>query len=158
MVYKFFENNLVEVVLLMNQIFNWQMNFINKLFRKLKKRKVYASFRDNIWDVDLADIQSLSRYNERIKYSLCEIDIFSKYAWIIPLKDKRVIRIVNAFQKINSQGRKLNKTWVDNNSFKDFLKIDSIEMYSTYNEQKSVVAERFIRTLKSKISQHITAI
>ena len=72
--------------------------------------------------------------------------------------------IVNAFQKIISEGRKPNKIWVDqgsefyNKSFKDFLKINNIEMYSTYNEGKSVVAERFIRTLKNKIFKQITAI
>ena len=88
---------------------------------------------------------------------LCTIDLFSKYAWVVPLKDKRGISIVNAFQKIISEGRKPNKIWVDqgsefyNNSFKDFLKINNIEMYSTYNEGKSVLAERFIRTLKNKI-------
>ena len=109
-------------------------------------------------------MQSLSKYNGGIKYLLCAIDIFSKYAWVVPLKDKRGISIVNAFQKIISEGRKPNKIWVDqgsefyNNSFKDFLKINNIEMYSTYNEGKSVVAERFIRTLKNKIFKHMTAI
>ena len=86
------------------------------------------------------------------------------YAWVVPLKDKRRITIVNAFQKIISKGRKPNKIWVDqgsefyNKSFKDFLKINNIEMYSTYNEQKSVVAERFIRTLKKKIFKHMLSI
>ena len=90
--------------------------------------------------------------------------MFSKYAWVIPIKDKKGTSIVNAFQKIISEGRKPNKIWVDqgsefyNNSFKDFLKINDIEMYSTYNEVKSVVAERFIRTLKNKIFKHMTAI
>ena len=109
-------------------------------------------------------MQSLSKYNKEIKYLLCAIDLFSKYAWVVPLKDKRGITIVNAFQKIISKGRKPNKIWVDqgsefyNNSFKDFLKINNIEMYSTYNEGKSVVAERFIRTLKNKIFKHMTAV
>ena len=82
--------------------------------------------------------------------------MFSKYAWVVHLKDKKGISIVNAFQKIISKGRKPNKIWVDqgsefyNNSFKDFLKINNIEMYSAYNEGKSVVAERFIRTLKKR--------
>ena len=90
--------------------------------------------------------------------------MYSKYAWVFPLKDKKGISIVNAFQKIISKERKPNKIWVDqgsefyNNSFKDFLKINNIEMYSTYNEGKSVVAERFIRTLKNKIFKHMTAI
>ena len=94
-------------------------------------------------------MESLSKYNKRIKYLLCAIDLFSKYASVVPLKDKS---IVNAFQKIISEGRKPNKIWfLYNNSFKDFLKINNIEMYSTYNEGKSVVAKRFIRTLKNKI-------
>ena len=110
-------------------------------------------------------MQSLSKYNKAIKYLLCAIDLFSKYAWVIPLKDKKGISTVNAFQKIlDGSNRKPNKIWVDqgsefcNNSFKDFLKINSIEMYSTYNEGKSVIAERLIRTLKNKIFKHMTAI
>ena len=79
---------------------------------------------------------------------------FSKCAWVVLTKDKKRTSIVNAFKKIISQ-RKPNKIWVDqgsefyNNTFKDFLKINNIEMYSTYNEGKSVIAERFIRTLKN---------
>ena len=60
-----------------------------QIIRKLKKRKVYSSFRDNIWGTDLADMQSLSEYNKGIKYLLCAIDLFSKYAWVAPLKDKK---------------------------------------------------------------------
>ena len=87
-------------------------------------------------------MQSLSRYNKRIKYLLCAIDLFSKYAWVVPIKDKKGTSIVNAFQKIISEGRKPNKIWVDqgsefyNKSFTDFLKINNIEMYSTFNEEK----------------------
>ena len=80
------------------------------------------------------------------------------------IKDKKGTSIVNAFQKIISRGRKPNKIWVDqgsefyNNSFKDFLKINNIQMYSTCNEGKSVVAERIIRTLINKIFKHMAAI
>ena len=101
-------------------------------------------------------MQSLSKYNKGNKYLLCVIDLFSKYAWVVPTKTKRGTSIVNAFQKIISKGRKPNKIWVvqgsefHNNYFKDFLKIYNLEMYLTYNEGKSVVAERFIRTLKKK--------
>ena len=89
--------------------------------------------------------------------------MFSKYAWVVPSKDKKGSSIVNAFQKIISKRRKPNKTWVDQGSesynfLKYFLKINNTEMYSTYNEGKSVVAERFIRTLKNKIFKHMTAI
>ena len=109
-------------------------------------------------------MQSLSKYNKGIKYLLCAIDLFKKYAWVVPLKHKRGITIVNAFQKTTAKERKPNKIWVDqggefyNNLFKRFLKINNIEMYSTYNEGKSVVAERFIRTLKNKIFKHMTTV
>ena len=69
------------------------------IIKKTKKRKVYSSFKDNIWGVDLADMLSLSNFNKGIKYLLCTIDFFSKYAWVIPLKDKKGTSIVNAFQK-----------------------------------------------------------
>ena len=80
------------------------------------------------------------------------------------MKMKKSTSIVNAFKKIISEGRKPNKIWVDqgsefyNKSFTDFLKINNIDMYSTFNEGKSVIAERFIRTLKNKIYKHMTAI
>ena len=70
------------------------------IIRKFNKRKVYSKFKDNIWGVDLADMQSLSRKNKGIKYLLFAIDLYSKYAFVIPLKDKKGISIVNAFNKI----------------------------------------------------------
>ena len=95
---------------------------------------------------------------------MCAIDLFCKYAQVVPLKDKRRITIVNVFQKIISKGRKPNRIWVDQGGefynwlFNRFLKINSIEIYSTYNEGKSIVAERFIRTLKNNISKHMTTV
>ena len=74
--------------------------------RKFKRRKVYSLFRDNIWGADLADMESLNEYNKGIKYLLCAINLFSKYAWVVSLKDKRGISIVNAVQKIVSKGGK----------------------------------------------------
>ena len=87
-----------------------------QIIRKFKRRKVCSSFRDNNWGVDLAGMQSLSKCNKGIKYLLCAIDLFSKYAQVVPLKDKRGISIVNAFQNIVSKGRKRNKIWVDQGS------------------------------------------
>ena len=88
------------------------------------------------------------------------IDLFSRFAWVVGLKD-----IVEGFKKILDESkRKPNKIWVDhgsefyNKSFKDFLKQNDIEMYSTFNEGKSVVAERFIKTLKKKIYKHMTTV
>ena len=114
--------------------------------------------------VDLADMQSLSKYNKGIKNLLCTIDLFSKYAWVVPIKDKKGTSIVNAFKKIILKGRTPNKIWIDqgsefyNNTFKDFLQINNIEMYSTYNQGKSVVAERFVRTLKDMIFKYMAAV
>ena len=103
-------------------------------------------------------MQLLSKFNKGIKYLLCVIDLFFKYALVVPLKDKKGISIVNAFQSIlNKSKRKPNKIWVHkgsefyNASFKKGLQDNDIIMYSTNNEGKSVVAERFIRTLKNKI-------
>ena len=117
-----------------------------------------------MWGVHLADMQSLSRKNKGIKYLLCPIDLYSKYAFVVSLKDKKGISIVNAFNKIIKQsGKKTNKIWVDqggefyNNVFKKWLSDNDIIMYSTYNERKSVAAERFIRTLKNKLYKHMTA-
>ena len=82
------------------------------IIKKFDKTKVYSQFKDNIWGVDLADMQSLSRKNKGIKYLLCGIDLYSKYAFVIPLKDKKGISIVNAFNKIIKQSnRKPNKIW-----------------------------------------------
>ena len=88
------------------------MNYL-PIIKKFKKRKVHSSFEDNIWGVHLADMQSLSKYNKVIKYLLCTVDLFSKYSWVIPLKDKKGTSIVNVFQKIISRERKPNKIWVD---------------------------------------------
>ena len=165
MVYKFFDKKSKGSGIINEPNYQLANKLYKPIIREFKERKVYSSFRDNIWEVDLADMQSLSKYNKEIKYLLCVIDLFNKYVWVIPIKDKKGTSIVNAFKKILSDSnRKPNKIWVDqgsefyNKSFKDFLKINNIEMYSTYNERKSVVAERFISILKNKIFKYTTAI
>ena len=92
---------------------------------KFKKIKVYSSFKDNIWGVDLADIQFIIKYNKGIRYLLCAIGFFSKYTWVVRLKNKKGVTIVNAFQSIlGNLKTKPNKIWVDqgnefyNSSFK----------------------------------------
>ena len=134
------------------------------IIRKFNKRKVYSQSKDNIWGVDLADMQSLSRKNKGIKYLLCVIDLYSKHAFVIPLKDKKGISIANAFDKIIKQSnRKTNKIWVDqggefyNNVFEKWLSDIDIKLNSTYNDGKSVVAKRFMRILKNKLYKHMTA-
>ena len=111
-----------------------------------------------------------SKFNKGFRFLLRIIDIFSKYAWAVPLKVKKGINIVNAFQKIlddsmelHSAG-KLNKIWIDkemkfyNSSFKKRLKDNDIEIYLIHYEGKFVVAERFIRTIKIKIYKYMTSL
>ena len=110
-------------------------------------------------------MQLISKFNKEFTFLLCVIDIYSKYAWFVPLKDKKGVSIVNAFQSIlKKSNRKPNKIWVDkgvefyNRSMKSLLEKNDIEMYSTHNEGKSVAAERFIRTIKNKIYKYMTSI
>ena len=147
MVYKFFDKKSSGSGVATEPNYQLANELHRQIIRKFKRRKVYSSFRDNIWGVDLADMQSLSKYNKGIKYLLCAIDLFSRYAWVVPLKDKRGIIILNAFQKLISKGGeaepepeeqlKPNKIWVHqgcelySNLFKTFFKTNNIQMYST---------------------------
>ena len=110
-------------------------------------------------------MQLISKFNKGFRFSLCVIDLYNKYAWVVPLKDKKGVSIVNAFQSISKNSkRKPNKIWVHKGSefyyshFKKWLKDNSIEMYSPHNEGKCVVAERFIRKIKNKIYKCMTSI
>ena len=111
------------------------------IIRQFKKRKVYSGFKDNIWRADLADVELISKFNKGYRFLLGVIDIFGKYTWVVPLKNKKCVSIVNAFQKILEESdRKPNKIQVDkgsefyNISFKKWLKDNDIEMYSIHNE------------------------
>ena len=110
-------------------------------------------------------MQLISKYKKGIKYLLCVIDLFSKYAWVVFLKYKKGVTVTNAFQTIlDSSKRKPNKIWVDQGSefysshFRKWLKNNNIKMYSTYNGGRSVIAEIFIKTLKNKIYKNMRAI
>ena len=107
-------------------------------------------------------MQLINKFNKGFRFLLCVIDIFSKYAWVVLLKDKKGVSIVDAFEKILKESdRKPNKIWLDKdskfyiNSFKKWLKDNDIEVYSIHNEGKSVFAKRFIRTLKNKIYKYM---
>ena len=107
MVYKFFDKKSKGSGLKNQQLAD---ELHKPIIRKFKKRKVYSSFKDNIWSVDLADLQLISKHNKGTRYLLCAIDLFSKYAWVVPLKDKKGVSIVNAFQSIfKKSNRKPNK-------------------------------------------------
>ena len=154
MVYKFFDKksagsgakHVNTKITLQNQQLAEELH--KPIIRKFEKRKVHAAFKENIWGADLADMQLLSKYNKGIRFLLYVIDIFSKYAWVVPLKDKKGINIVKAFQSILKQlNRKPDKIWIDKGSefynayFKKWLQDNDIVMYSTHNERKLVVAE-----------------
>ena len=116
MVYKFFDKKSKGSGITNESNYQLANELHKPIIKKFKKRKVYSSFKDNIWGLDLADMQSLSKYNKEIKYLLCAIDLFSKYAWVILLKDKKGTSIVNTFQKMISKGRKPNTILVDQGS------------------------------------------
>ena len=168
MVYKFFDKKSAGRGVNMQANNKRPLDLAEELHKPLLenlKEEQFIQDLNNIWAADLADMQLMSMFNKRFRFLLCVVDIFSKYAWVVPLKDKRSVSIVNAFQKILTvSNRKPNKIWVDkeseyyNSFFKKWLKDNDIEMYSTHNEGKSVVAERFIRTLKAKIYKYLTSV
>ena len=125
MVYKFFDKTLgsgVNNEIKQNQQLAEELH--KPIIRKFKKGRVYSSFKDNIWGADLANIQLISKFDIGIRFLLCVINIFSKDAWVFPLKYKKGVTIVNAFQKILNNSIKLhskkkkkkkqtNEIWVD---------------------------------------------
>ena len=128
--------------------------------RKFEKRRVIITGKnskspiDNTWTADLVDMKKYSKWNKGYKYLLTVLDVFSKYAWVIPIKDKKGETIKNAFKGIINN-RKPTYLWTDkefyNSIFGDYLKENGITLYST---QKSSVIERFKRTLKGKMKNN----
>ena len=121
-----------------------------------------VSGNNEIWAADLADVSKFKQYNEGNNYLLLVIDTFNKYGWIVPLKYKSGETVANAFKTIFKEGRKPKKLWTDkgtefyNKNMKDLLKLNGIELYSTENEEKSSIAERWIRTMKEKMFKYFT--
>ena len=102
MVYKFFDKKLkgsgVNIEVKHNEQLSLELQ--EPIIRNLKKRTVYSGFILDLWGADLADVQLISKFNKGFRSLLCVIDVFSKYAWVVPLKDKKAVSIVNAFQKL----------------------------------------------------------
>ena len=124
--------------------------------RKFKRRRVLVNGTDKIWSADLADMQAFTKFNRGIKYLLAVIDVFSNYGYLIPLKDKTGKSVASALKTIFKE-RKPGKMWVDKG--KEFYNKDVkelIELYSTENEEKSSVVERWIRTMKEKMWKYFT--
>ena len=129
MVYKFFDEKSASGSDIANNEIKQNLKLAEELHkpivRNFKKRTIYSRFKDNIWGADLADIQLISKLNKGFRFLLYVIDVFSKYAWVVPLKYKKVASIVDTFQKnldqskrrqSQSKGRNPNKIWVDNGS------------------------------------------
>ena len=128
------------------------------VIRHFPKRKVEVTGIDKIWAADLVDMQSFSKHNDGVKYLLCVVDVFSKYGWIVPLKDKSGKSVSAALIKIFGEGRKPEKLWVDKG--KEFYNKEVktiVELYSTENEEKSCIVERWNRTMKEKMFKYFSA-
>ena len=124
--------------------------------RKFNKRRVLVNGIDKIWAADLADMKAFEDYNDGYTFLLLVIDIFSKYGWIVPLKNKKGKTVAEALENIFEE-RKPEKLWTDKGTEfynKDVKKL--IEIYSTENEEKSSVVERWIRTMKEKMWKYFT--
>ena len=132
--------------------------------RNVRKRRVISHGIDKIWAADLVEMQKYSKWNKGIKYLLMLIDVFSKYGWIVPLKDKKTESVTLAFVTIFKKSkRKPEKLWTDKGSefiskhFKNFLKRHNITLYHTQNEEKSSVVERWNRTIKKRMWKMFSA-
>ena len=131
--------------------------------RKFKNTGVIASRLDEIWSADLVFMDKLSKWNKGYKYILTVIHVFSKFAWAYPLKNKTGVLITDSFKSIvKNSKRKPQKLWVDlgsefyNQTFKQWLRQNNIEIYTTFNKGKAVVIERFNRTLKNMMYKQFT--
>ena len=134
----------------------------HRVVKKFPKRRVYVDSIDQTWAVDLADMQQYSKQNKHYKYLLAVIDVFSKYGWLIPLKNKKGETVSEAFKTLFKE-RKPLFIWSDkgsefyNRQVKELLKENNIKLYSTENEEKSSVVERWIGTMKQKMFKYFTA-
>ena len=131
--------------------------------RNFKRNRVIVGGIDEQWQMDLADMQSLKDYNDGYRYLLVCIDVFSKYAWIVPIKSKTGPALVEAFKVILSSSRKPHKIMTDqgteffNKSFQTLLKNEGIELFNMFNETKASIVERVIRTFKTKMWRYFSA-
>lgn len=121
------------------------------------RRRVIMKDIDDTWQADLIDMLAISNVNSGNKYILVVIDTFSKFAWAYALKQKNQETVASAFQNLLKQGRIPKNLQTDlgtefyNIKFNNLMKTYKINHYSTYTTKKAAIAERFIRTLKSKL-------
>ena len=115
---------------------------------------------DKIWAADLVEMQTFLEFNRGVRYLLTVIDVFSKFGWMLPLKDKTGKSIADAFKEIFTKSkRKPEKLWTDKGRefYNKHVKELDVELYYTENEEKSSVAERWKRTMKEKMFKYFTA-
>lgn len=131
--------------------------------KKFPRRRVIVHGIDDVWAIDLASMESLISYNDGYKYILCIIDVFSKYAWAVPLKNKTAATVLEAIKEVVKKSKRIcQKIWVDQGSefynkyFQAWIKEHNITMYSTHGDSKSVVVERWIKTLKDIATKYFT--
>ena len=156
----------------------WKKTLASELLKPKRnhfpRRSVYSSGVDEIWTADLLDIHRYARENKGYKYILVVVDVFSRYAWARPLKTKTGVNVSEALQDIFQTGRTPRKLWSDrgtefynanvrhllygpqfyNNNVQHLLREHNVQLYSTNNEPKAMIAERFIRTLRGKIESN----
>ena len=140
---------------------DWKKQLASELLQKPRKkftrRSVYSPSLDSIWTADLLDIHGYATVNKGYKFILVILDVFSRYAWAKPLKNKTASEVANAFQSVFSTGPVCQRMWCDrgkefyNSTVKKLFAQHGITLYSTHNEPKAMIAERFIRTLRKKI-------
>ena len=146
-----------------NDVENWLKSqdaytMHKQVIKQFERQKIIVSGIDSQWQIDLTVLPNLAKYNDNFKYLLCCIDVFSKYAWVVPMKTKQPSDIVNAFKIIfQSTDRKPDKICSDaggefiNKQFQSFLKSNNVSFFTTYSEKKAAVVERFQRTLKQRL-------
>ena len=125
--------------------------------KKYKRNKVISLGIDYLWQIDLVDMKTYARQNKGYKYLFMCIDVFSKYAWVVPMKNKDGHSSLGAFKKILKDGRTPKKIQADkgteffNKGFLSFLKQNDINLYQVNSELKASVIERFNSTYKEKM-------
>lgn len=148
-----------------NQFLQSQMTYSihHPVKMKFKRRKTFAKYLDHIWQADLIDFQKHARINKGFRYVLTVIDILSRYAYAIPVKNKTGKSMVSAFTHIFSKNKRVPKKLQTDNggefyngTFKSFLKQKHIIHYSSFSDTKAALVERFNRTLKNKIYKYFT--
>ena len=148
------------------QVKKWLQNqnsySLNKsVKRNFRRGRVIVSGIDDQWDADLASFSAYESSNDGYRYLLVVIDIFSRYAWIEPIKDKSAKRIIIAFNKIIHKGRKPRRLRTDaardftSKAFQSYLKRKKISHFTTHSEKQANYVERFIKTIKSRIYRHM---